>query len=147
MRLGQSAALQIEGLDKPLTARVVRINPSAVAGSRALTAYLAIDGVPGLHPGMFVQGALNTGRLQSLAVPLSAVRTDKPQPYVQVVDQDRIRHQTIELGARGELDGQTLVAIKGLSENTRVVAGSIGPLRDGTTVKFSTAPAAAASGK
>ena len=147
LRLGQNATLQIEGLAKPVTARVVRINPSAVAGSRALTAYLAIDGVPGLHPGMFVQGALNTGRLQSLAVPLSAVRTDKPQPYVQVVDQDRIRHQTVELGARGELEGQTLVAIKGLAENARVVAGSVGPLRDDTLVKFTSAPAAAASGK
>ena len=147
LRLGQNATLQIEGLAKPVTARVVRINPSAVAGSRALVAYLAINGVPGLHPGMFVQGTLNTGRLQSLAVPLSAVRTDQPQPYVQVVDQDRIRHQTVELGARGELDGQTLVAIKGLTENARIVAGSVGPLRDGTLVKFPSAPIAAPSAK
>ena len=147
LRLGQSADLQIEGLAKPVTARVVRINPSAVAGSRALLAYLAIDGVPGLHQGMFVQGTLNTGRLQTLAVPLSAVRTDKPQPYVQVINQDQILHQTVELGARGEFDGQSLVAIKGLAENARIVAGSVGTLREGTAIRFTPAPASATVGK
>ncbi len=80
LRLGQSAVLQIEGAAKPVNARVVRINPSAVAGSRAVIAYLAVDSAPGLRQGLFAQGTLGTGRLQTLAVPLNAVRTDKPQP-------------------------------------------------------------------
>ena len=145
LRLGQSAVLQIEGSAKPVNARVVRINPSAVAGSRAVIAYLAVDSAPGLRQGLFAQGTLGTGRLQTLAVPLNAVRTDKPQPYVQLVDQQQVRHQTVELGARGEIDAQTMVAIKGVSEGAKVVSGSVGALRDGTPVKFTSTPPA--SGK
>ena len=145
LRLGQSAVLQIEGSAKPVNARVVRINPSAVAGSRAVIAYLAVDSAPGLRQGLFAQGTLGTGRLQTLAVPLNAVRTDKPQPYVQLVDKQQVRHQTVELGARGEIDAQVMVAVKGVSEGAKVVSGSVGALRDGTPVKFTSAPAA--SGK
>ena len=145
LRLGQSAVLQIEGAAKPVNARVVRINPSAVAGSRAVIAYLAVDSAPGLRQGLFAQGTLGTGRLQTLAVPLNAVRTDKPQPYVQLVDKQQVRHQTVELGARGEIDAQVMVAVKGVSEGAKVVSGSVGALRDGTPVKFTSAPAA--SGK
>lgn len=147
LRLGQSALLQIEGAATPVTAHVVRINPSAVAGSRAVIAYLAVDTVPGLRQGLFAQGTLGTGRLQALAVPLSAVRTDKPQPYVQLVSQQRVQHQTVELGARGELDGQTMVAIKGVPENAVVVAGTVGTLRDGTAVKFANPATPAPGGK
>ncbi|MDD5335649.1 MAG: efflux RND transporter periplasmic adaptor subunit [Rhodoferax sp.] len=147
LRLGQSAVLQIEGSATPVTARVVRINPSAVAGSRAVIAYLAVDPVPGLRQGLFAQGTLGTGRLQALAVPLSAVRTDKPQPYLQLVSQQRVQHQTVELGARGEVDGQTMVAIKGVPENARVVAGTVGTLRDGTAVKFTNPATPAPGGK
>lgn len=147
LRLGQSALLQIEGAATPVTAHVVRINPSAVAGSRAVIAYLAVDPVPGLRQGLFAQGTLGTGRLQALAVPLSAVRTDKPQPYVQLVSQQRVQHQTVELGARGELDGQTMVAIKGVPENAVVVAGTVGTLRDGTAVKFANPATPAPGGK
>ena len=136
VRIGQSALLQIEGAAKPVTAQVVRINPSAVAGSRAVLVYLAVDATPGLRQGLFAQGTLGTGHLQTLALPLSAVRTDKPQAYVQVVSNNKVSHQNVELGARGEVDGQTMVAIKGLSEGATVIIGSIGSLREGSTVKI-----------
>ena len=38
VRVGQKAALKIEGTDRPIAARVVRINPSAQAGSRTVLA-------------------------------------------------------------------------------------------------------------
>ena len=136
VRVGQSALLQIEGAAKPVAARVVRVNPSAIAGSRAVLIYLAVEAPPGLRQGLFAQGTLGTGHLQALTLPLSAVRTDKPQPYVQLVSQQQVRHQSVEMGARGEVDGQAMVAIQGLPENATVVAGPVGPLRDGSAVKL-----------
>lgn len=138
VRLGQNAVLQIEGTAKPVTARVVRVNPSAVAGSRAVLVYLAIDAAPGLRQGLFAQGTLGTDRLQALALPLNAVRTDKPQPYVQLVSNNQVVHQTVETGARGEVEGQTMVAVKGVPENATVISGAIGTLRNGTAVKLAT---------
>lgn len=147
VRVGQGAVLQIEGTAKPVAAKVVRVNPSAVAGSRAVLVYLAIDAAPGLRQGLFAQGTLGTSRLQTLAVPLNAVRTDRPQPYVQVISNQRVVHQTVEMGARGEVDGQTMVAIKGVAENAVVVAGTVGTLLDGTSVKFTTSLNATPGGK
>jgi multidrug efflux system membrane fusion protein len=93
VRVGQSAQLQIEGSRQPVTAVVARINPSAQAGSRSVLAYLTIDnpgatgdaGAPPLRQGLFAQGTLGTARASLLSVPVSAVRTDKPAPYVQAL--------------------------------------------------------------
>jgi RND family efflux transporter MFP subunit len=53
VRMGQEAMLQIEGSAKPVLAKVVRINPSAQAGSRSVLAYLAIADATGLRQGLF----------------------------------------------------------------------------------------------
>jgi hypothetical protein len=64
------------------------------------------------------------------------VRTDKPQPYVQLISHNQVRHQNVELGARGEVGGQTMVALQGVPEGATVIAGAVGPLRAGIAVKF-----------
>jgi len=135
VKVGQTAQLTIEGAAEPLTAKVVRINPSAVAGSRAVLVYLAIEYSAGLRQGLFAQGMLATGQARALALPLSAVRTDKPQPYVQLLSGGQVVHQTVELGARGDSDGQTMVEVKGVTENATVLSGTVGSVRAGTLVK------------
>jgi hypothetical protein len=130
----------VEGSARPVTARVARINPSAQAGSRSVLAYLSIENGDGLRQGMFAQGTLGTGRTSALAVPLSAVRTDKPQPYVQVVEDNRIAHKSVQTGARGQADNEVMVAVQGLAAGAVVVKGNLGPLREGTPVKFTQAP-------
>jgi RND family efflux transporter MFP subunit len=136
LRVGQEALLQIEGSNRPVRARVARINPSAQAGSRSVLAYLVIADASGLRQGLFAQGTLGTGRTEALAVPLSAVRTDKPTPYVQAVENNQIVHKPVELGARGESGKEVIVAVKGLAAGTVVVRGNIGLLREGTAVRY-----------
>ena len=136
VRVGQGALLQIEGSTRPIQAQVVRINPSAQAGSRSVLAYLAVADPTGLRQGLFAQGALAIGQTSALAVPLAAVRTDKPAPYVQVVQNNQVVHRTVEPGARGEADNELMVAVKGLDAGTIVIRGTVGPLREGTAVRF-----------
>lgn len=136
LRVGQLATLQVEGSAQPVIARVARINPSAQAGSRSVLVYLAIDNGAGLRQGMFAQGTLATGTSSALAVPLSAVRTDKPQPYVQVVEDNRVAHKAVQTGARGQADNEAMVAVQGIAPGAVVIKGSAGPLREGTPVKF-----------
>jgi hypothetical protein len=99
-------------------------------------AYLEVQDAAGLRQGLFAQGTLGTGELKALAVPLTAVRTDKPSPYVQIVDGTQVAHRPVELGARGEAEGEMMVAVKGLAPGAVVIKGSLGPLREGTQVKF-----------
>jgi RND family efflux transporter MFP subunit len=134
VRVGQSAQVTIEGTEATLPARVVRLNPSAVAGSRAVLIYLSLAPNAALRQGLFAQGVLATGTMHSKAVPLSAVRTDKPQPYVQWVSDEQVLHQTVTLGARGEYGAQTWIAVEGIAEGARVLGGGVGALRAGTLV-------------
>ncbi|MDP3607409.1 MAG: efflux RND transporter periplasmic adaptor subunit [Polaromonas sp.] len=149
VRPGQTATLQIEGTAQTVNATVARINPSAQAGSRSVLVYLSIDnsaGTSGMRQGLFAQGTLGTARAALLAVPVSAVRTDKPAPYVQVVENNQIVHKPVEPGVRGNdsAGGEPMVAVKGLAENAVVLQGAVGSLREGTAVKFTQAPAWAA---
>jgi RND family efflux transporter MFP subunit len=136
VKAGQVARLTIEGATAPLAAKVVRVNPSALSGSRAVLAYLSVQPNPGLRQGLFAQGTLATGTVSVLAAPLNVVRTDKPLPYVQLIQDGAVLHQTVELGARGESDGQSLVGLKGVSENALLLSGTVGSLRAGTRVKL-----------
>ena len=134
VKVGQTAQISIEGAATPVVARVVRANPSAVAGTRAVLVYLAIAPTTGLRQGLFGQGLLATGTQSALALPLSAVRTDKPLPYVQVVADGKVSHQTVQMGQRGELGQEAMVAVSGVSEGARVLVGEIGPVMAGTAV-------------
>jgi len=139
VRVGQKARLVVEGGRQALQATVARIGPSAQAGNRAVPVYLAID--PGqdmaaLRQGLFMQGTLDVGRAEQLAVPLDAVRTDKPLPYVQVADNGRVAHRAVRTGARSQVDDRTLVAVEGVPEGTLVLAGRVGALPEGTVLRL-----------
>ena len=153
VRLGQSAQLRLQGQDSgpSVRATVVRINPSAQASSRALPVYLLLEraattdaATAALRQGQYVQGVLTVGSAQVLALPLEVVRTDKPEPYVQALENQRVVHRSVQLGARSMLNGQTWVAIThGLSEGAQVLAASVGLLREGTEVRTATTAAPA----
>lgn len=138
-RVGQTAKLTIEGTPTTVTAKVVRINPSTLSGSRSVLTYLSVAPVPGLRQGLFAQGQLTTGQASGLALPLDAVRTDKPQTYVQTIDKGVVVHQAVTTGARGTVNGNgptyTLLAgTAGLEEGSLVIRAEVGSLRAGTTV-------------
>lgn len=148
VRVGQRASLQVESSSSPgaagkserqVDATVARINPSAQAGSRSVLVYLTLDRSEGFRQGLFAQGSLVLGQGKEMALPLSAVRVDKPKPYVQVVLDGKVRHRTVKTGWRGQVDGQTYVTVSGLEEGASVLSGSVGPMRDGTAVRLASA--------
>ena len=135
VRVGMKAQLRVEGREEPVSARVLRINPSTQVGSRSVLVYLGIEGEDGLRQGLFAEGRLGTRSVQALAVPLSSVRNDKPQPYLQVVEGDTVRHVPVQPGARTEVTQNnittTWVEVQGLAEGTRVLAASAAAVREG----------------
>lgn len=148
--IGQTARLDAEGLEGPITARVARINPSTQAGTRAVLVYLRLDPRPGLRQGLFLTGAIDLSSGSALAVPLSAVRVDQAQPYVLAVVGDRVEQRKVTLGERGEwpIDGRTESVVEltsGVTDGMVVLRGSAGALRDGTQVRVVTAAVPAAS--
>lgn len=147
VKVGQTATLTIEGVAQPLLASVVRVNPTAQAGSRSVLVYLALTNSvnpSGLRQGLFAQGTLGTAKQNALTLPVSAVRTDKPTPYVQVISNGLVVHKAVQTGTRGESGGEAMLAVNGLAEADTVIRGSAGQLREGTRIKFTgTGPAGA----
>jgi len=147
VKMGQTARLQIEDRADLITAHVTRMSPSAQAGSRSVFVYLTLDQPAGLRHGLFAKGTLGLVNSQVLAVPLTSVRTDHPSPYVQVVEKVgeamQVRHQTVEMGIRGNdasgKDPQDWVAVKGLPVGSVVLKGQVGAMREGMVVRFTTA--------
>lgn len=138
VRVGQSATVSLEGTGNTTSAKVVRINPSATTGSRAVLVYLSINPNATVRQGLFAQGTLKTGVAHTLALPLSAVRTDKPEPYVQWVRDNQIQHQPVTLGVRGELQGQAWVSVEDIPEGAQALSGTVGVVRAGTLVQHAT---------
>lgn len=151
LRVGAAARLSVDGLATPVPARVARVNPSAQPGSRAVLAYLALPPQPGLRPGLFARGTLELDRRVVPAAPASALRDDRPQPYVVLIEGGRAVLRTVTPGFRGHPTaadgdaGEWVELVDGPPEGTPLVAGSVGLVREGTPLAWIPAPPAAAS--
>jgi RND family efflux transporter MFP subunit len=132
VKLGQIAKLIVEGTSQEISASVLRINPSTQTGSRSVLVYLGLQSHPLLRQGVFVQGSLGTQKVEAIVVPLESVRSDKTKPYVQTLQDDKVIHLQVELGAKGEANGKAVMALKEINEGTLVLAPSAGAVRDGT---------------
>ena len=155
VQVGQLARLSVDGLSEPATAKVVRINPSTQAGTRAVMVYLAVQPQAGLRQGLFARGTIELQRKNAIAAPVSAVHVEQARPYVLAVEAGKAVQRTVELGVRGEapFDGRVEAAVEivsGAAEGATLLRGSAGAVRDGTPVKLaasavSAAPAASAA--
>ena len=149
VQVGQLARLGVDGLAEPATAKVVRINPSTQAGTRAVMVYLALQPQAGLRQGLFARGSIELQRKEALVAPVASVRVEQARPYVLAVRDGRTLQRTVVLGARGDaqFDGRTEPAIvlsAGAAAGDLLLRASAGALRDGTAVRLAAPPPAPA---
>ena len=147
LRVGATARLAVEGGGPAVLARVARINPSAAAGARTVTAYLSLAEGSGLRHGMFASGWVELERKQVLALPVSALRNDQAKPYAIRMVEGRAEHRTLQLGMRGKgvgsaADAEMVEVLAGLNDGDQVLGAAAGQVPAGTTLKLS-APASA----
>ena len=149
VQVGQIARLSVDGLGEPATAKVVRINPSTQAGTRAVMVYMALQPQAGLRQGLFARGSIELQKKDALVAPISAVRVDQARPYVLAIQGGKALQRGVELGARGEaqIDGRVESAVEltsGAAAGDTLLRASAGALREGTAVKIAS-PASPAS--
>ena len=143
VQTGQTVLLRVEGMAVPVSARVARISPSVQAGSRNVLVYLQLSATAGLRQGLFAQGHIEVASTQGVAVPQSSVRNDKPQPYVQLIEQGKVVHRTVALNTAGisASTGEPLWLLPELAEGSPVLRAQAGLIREGTEVRLPTAGA------
>jgi len=134
LRIGQSASLTLESKAQPVTAEVVRINPSVDTGSRSVRVYLSLP-TGSARVGEFATGELMVGEIEGAAVPLDSVRTDQPSPYVQVIRDGKVVHTTVQILATGRLGDARFALVEPLPAGTTILSPSAGLIANGTAVK------------
>lgn len=125
VEIGQTATLSVQGLnDMEFQARVDRISPVAVEGTRSITVYLTLENPnASLRGGMFVTGQVVTASSpDALSVPQRALLGEEDARYVLVIADGELVRKDVEVTevwsrldrveiASGIEDGDAVVAM------------------------------------
>ena len=136
--IGQTFNARIEGYgDRPLTGHVSRIAPQASGGNRAVSIFIEFANPDtAIKSGLFAEGNLVVGHTAARALaPLTALRSEAGRDFVYLIEQGRIRRQTIELGMSSEAAGLAEIR-QGLEPGARIVGINLGRLKEGATVRL-----------
>lgn len=148
VKLGAVARLNVDGFAEPIVAKVVRINPSTQAGTRAVLVYLAVEPREGLRQGLFAKGRIELDRRMALTVPETSVRIEQAKPYVLVLADGRVQRRPVELATRGSVadarEGHVEVK-SGVQAGEQVLRATVGTVGDGTAARIASAGAAASA--
>lgn len=138
IKVGQEVQFRVDGFgERNFAGKVVRINPSTEAGSRAMLVYIGVDNPDGLlRAGMFAKGAVTTEKSAAHALlPLSAVRTEKGEDVVYRVDGGKVVAQPVKLGLRNQDEG-LVEALDGIQAGATVLALPLDGIKPGHRVKL-----------
>jgi RND family efflux transporter MFP subunit len=135
VRVGTAIELQIDALDKSVTAKVTEIVPAIESESRTFLVKADLPAISGLRSGLFARAQVASGKRQVLAIPASLVRMDGQLQSVLVGANGVARERMVRTGSR---NGDRLEILSGLQEGDLVIARS-GPstaaVQDGDKVE------------
>lgn len=132
LKLGQTAQVEVDGLDKPVPAKVARLSPAADPMSHTYMVKLDVA-AEGLQSGAFARVLFPMGSRLVLAVPKAAVLERAGITGVFVVDdQGRAQYRMVRTGA--ESDGRVEI-LSGLNPGDRVVTGNASAVNNGDRVR------------
>ncbi|CDM60246.1 MULTISPECIES: efflux RND transporter periplasmic adaptor subunit [Rhizobium] len=135
VRPKQPVELTVEGFPgRTFPGAVVRISPTAVAGSRAVRVFIAIDNNDGLlRGGMFTTGILKVDDQKDvIALPAASIRYDAVGPFVLKVERGVLRRQPVEVGR--SWSDRNLVQVSGVNEGDVIVSAPLPDLVADTRV-------------
>ncbi len=101
VKIGQEISFKVDGfVNREFTGQVERISPSAEAGSRAISVFVAIPNRDAaLKGGMFATGLLTTSaKGKTNTLPSSAIQTEGGQSFVFIVKDGKIGRRPITTG-------------------------------------------------
>jgi RND family efflux transporter MFP subunit len=142
VQIGTPASLHIDGIEAPVQARIARINPSASADTRSVMVYFSLPRHAGLRQGLFAQGRILLDRIDTLAIPQSAVSRDAGQDQVLLISGDKVRKVSVKLGPRAGMspDGQPMAEVlEGIQPGDRILVNGAGTVREGQAVRMAQA--------
>jgi membrane fusion protein (multidrug efflux system) len=140
---GAEVAVEIEGLpDRPYKGRIDRINPTTEPGSRMIAVYVMLPNDDGrLRGGMFARVRVQIGGAAPVpALPIAAVRDDRGQSYVWIIEDGKLSRRNVATGVRDER-AQRVEITAGLTGVEQVIGTKFDNLREGMLANIVTADA------
>lgn len=132
VKTGQPVELELEALDRRLTACVSEIVPSVDAASRSYTVKIDLPAAPNLRSGMFGRAWFPMGSRKVVVIPAAAMVQRGQLQSVFVIEDGLAHTRLITTGARAHDQFEVL---SGLSEGDRVVNPIPSGLADGVRVE------------
>jgi RND family efflux transporter MFP subunit len=131
VRVGESVAVEIDGLNRTVTSRLAEIVPSVDAATRSFTVKVDLPALPGLRTGMFGRAGFAVRKREALLVPQSAVleRGQIRSVYVVEGDTARLRFVTLSEGRNEQCE-----VLSGLTAGERIIITPPPLLADGGRV-------------
>ncbi len=127
VKVGQAVSFTVSGFgEQKFSGRVVRINPVADAGTRAIMVYVRVNnsGLE-LKGGMYAHGEIATGAEgEGMTVPLDALHGDENESWVMVLNGGKLERRVVEVTARDERSNRLAVR-SGLNEGDTVVVAKL----------------------
>ncbi|MEB0137168.1 efflux RND transporter periplasmic adaptor subunit [Actimicrobium sp. CCC2.4] len=138
VQVGQGVTFAVDGFGpRVFTGDVVRINPAAEAGSRAIMVYVAVANADGaLKSGMYAKGGITLGKSSLVpAVPVAALRSKDGVTTVLRIADGKIIEQVVRPGLRNDDEGMVEITA-GLSVGMPVLAVKLDGIKAGSLVKL-----------
>lgn len=121
LKIGQTLPVEIESLNLKCNGNISEIVPQAESASRTFAVKVTGPCPPGVYPNMFGRLILPLGEEKVTVVPEQAVRRIGQLTVVDVLEGDRVRRRSVQLGRK--VDGSYEV-LSGLREGEQVVVES-----------------------
>lgn len=128
---GDGGSVEVAGL-APLVGLVRSVIPTVDATTRLGEIRISLQNDGDLRAGLFGRGEIETERRMALAVPITAVLSDRDGQYVQVIEGDEVRRRAVVTGLIWQ--GMEEI-VDGLSAGEVVVARAGAFFRDGDQVR------------
>ena len=130
---GLPVQVRVEGVDKPVAARLARIAPAAEPGTRSIGVTIALDNPKEtLRAGQYALARVELpDTRQRLSVPIPAVGNTAGQDHVWLIENGALMRRAVTLGRRDDANGRVEV-LTGISAESQVLAMRFDNLREGT---------------
>ena len=132
VKAGQTVEIELEALNRRLTARVSEIVPAVDAASRANIVKIDLPELANLRSGMFGRAWFSMGSRNVLAVPKTALVERGQLESVFVIEDGVARTRLVTTGKRGP---DVIEVLSGLSEGEKVISPAPASLADGARVE------------
>jgi RND family efflux transporter MFP subunit len=137
LKIGSTVDFAVRGYEQPFQGKIERIAPQADAATRQVPIYVAIPNAGGrLVAGLYAEGRVISQTAEGLVVPVNAVNTAGPKPWVLRVAGGRTERVDVQLGL---LDARTerVQIASGVNEGDTLLRGAAQGITPGTPVTVS----------